>query len=68
LANKDKKLYAATPEAFTQGSLKNLNAGRVCGIVGLCLSALYVLYVIFILAVFGTAILSDPSRLFEQWR
>ncbi len=68
LAKKDKQLYNSMPDAYTIGSLKNLNAGRICAIIGVCLSSLYIVYVIFILATIGTAILSNPSHIFEQYR
>ncbi len=40
LAGKDKSLYASLPDEFTQGSFKNLNAGRICAIIGIILSLL----------------------------
>ncbi len=49
LANQANKLYAATPELYTEGSIKNMNAGKICAIVGLCLSTLYLIYVIFMI-------------------
>ncbi|NSW44883.1 MAG: hypothetical protein HPY79_03545 [Bacteroidales bacterium] len=41
LANKSKKLYQADPNKYTLGSYKNLQAGYICAIIGLSLSALY---------------------------
>ena len=47
-----KKLYNATPALYTESSYKNLNAGRICGIIGLILSIvmLFVYIIIFIVA------------------
>src|SRR5688572_25971727 len=46
LAKKDLAAYSANPSAYTESSLKNLKAGRVCGIIGLCLSSLYLVFII----------------------
>ncbi len=53
LASKDMKLYRANPGAYDEGSYKNLNAGKICAIIGVCLSALIILFyaVIFITAI-----------------
>ena len=46
LANKDRKLYQANPEAYSIDSYKNSNAGRTCAIIGLILSAIFFLFAI----------------------
>ena len=38
LASKGTAVYKANPSAYSQGSYKTLNAGRVCAIIGLILS------------------------------
>jgi hypothetical protein len=43
---KVKKMYSANPAAYTPGSFKNASAGKVCAIVGLCLSAVFVFAVL----------------------
>ena len=43
LSNKALVLYKANPNAYTPSSYNNLKAGRVCAIIGLCLSALMVI-------------------------
>src|SRR5215216_3561157 len=45
LSGKDRKLYDANPTAYSLSSFNNLKAGRVCGIIGLCLSALYMIFI-----------------------
>ena len=58
LANKDMKLYAENPGAYTQTSYNNLKGGRVCAIIGLALNSLclvaMVTYIIWIIIVFGS--------------
>lgn len=60
LANKSLVIYKANPSIYTLSSYNNLKAGRVCAIIGLCLSALMVLYVIVIFAFIGAAFSSMP--------
>jgi M penetrans paralogue family 26 len=47
IAGRPEKLYRQNPTKYSQSSYGNLKAGRVCAIVGICLSA------VFILALFG---------------
>jgi hypothetical protein len=53
LANKDRKLYQATPELYSQSSYSSLNAGRTCSIIGLILGGLFLLIMIFYFIIFG---------------
>jgi uncharacterized Tic20 family protein len=53
LASKGKDLYKQNPSLYTAASYNNLNAGKVCGIIGTCLSGLFLLYVIVALAFYG---------------
>ena len=46
LASAPRKAYLENPERFTEVSYKNLNAGRICGIIGICICALILLAVI----------------------
>jgi len=66
LSKKDMTLYNANPGAYTPGSLSNLKAGRVCAIIGLSLSILYVCVVIFVIATIGFAALSDPTHFMQN--
>lgn len=50
LASKDNALYVANPKKYTLSSYNNLKAGRVCAIIGLSVSALFLMGLI--LAVF----------------
>lgn len=49
LSGKDRKLYAQNPGKYTLSSFNNLNAGRICAIIGVILSSLSVLYYIVLL-------------------
>lgn len=65
LSKKDKSLYIASIGAYTENSYKNLNAGRVCAIIGLILNILTILFFIVIISMFGLATLSDQEALRE---
>ena len=54
LGGKGKKLYDENPGMYTVGSFNNLKAGRVCGIIGLSLSILYLVIIIIYIVFIGT--------------
>lgn len=58
LSNKAKALDQANPGMYTAGSRNNLKAGRICGIIGISLSALYTVYVIIYFLIVGAAAFS----------
>lgn len=49
LSNKAMELYRANPAQYTQASYKNMNAGRICSIIGLALSVLTIIWFIIVL-------------------
>lgn len=57
LHKKDKDLYNSNPAAY-EASFKNSNAGKICAIIGLILSSLYIvgliIYFIFIFSVIAS--------------
>jgi uncharacterized membrane-anchored protein len=55
-----KKLYEANPSMYKESSYKNLNAGRICSIIGICLGILVWIYWIVVFVVIGTAISEAP--------
>lgn len=65
LSKKDRLLYATNVGLYTESSFKNLNAGRVCAIIGLILSLLCLLINIIFIAAFGWAAMSDPDAMRE---
>ncbi len=56
LANKSIIAYNLDPNMYTISSLKNAKAGKVCGIIGLCISALFLLYMIVVIGSLGLAV------------
>jgi len=65
LSKRDRALYAANMSFYTEGSFKNLNAGRVCAIIGLILNILVLLSMIIAIAILGWATVSDQDALRE---
>jgi len=51
-----KRAYEANPSMYKESSYKNLNAGRICSIIGLCLGVLVWIYYIVMLVFIGTAL------------
>lgn len=64
LSNKGKALYEASPEAYTLSSFNNLKAGRICGIIGLILSALTLVWVVVYVLILGAAFTTMPWQSF----
>ncbi len=60
LASKGKALYEANPGAYTLASFNNLKAGRICGIIGLILSSLYIIFIIIYIVILGAAFAAMP--------
>ncbi len=50
LASKSNKLYQQNPNMYTPASYTNLKAGKICAIIGTCLSAIYLLIITIFLA------------------
>jgi len=49
MAIKPERLYKAEPGRYTASSYNNMRAGKICGIVGICLSA--ILLLVFVIAI-----------------
>ena len=60
MASKANKIYLASPESYSESSYKNMKAGRVCAIIGTCLSGLYLLVILVYIAFFGALLTSMP--------
>lgn len=60
LHKKDKAVYATNPAMYEQ-SFKNSKAGNICGIIGLILSGLTLLYIIAMFGIFATAFSAAAS-------
>ena len=63
LYGKDNNLYVANPALYTEASFKNAKSGRVCAIIGLSLSILYIIIIIVVIALVGIAGLSNPEAI-----
>jgi len=48
LGTKAIKEYGQDPDKYTTASMKNAKSGRVCGIVGVCLSFIWVIALFFV--------------------
>jgi hypothetical protein len=68
LSRKDKQNYLANMSFYTVSSYKNLNAGRVCAIIGLILSGIALLFCILFAIFFGFSALNDQEALKEILR
>ncbi len=60
LGNKANKLYNDNPTTYSESSYKNMKAGKVCGIIGLCLSSLYLIIIIIYISIVGAALTAMP--------
>ncbi len=66
LAKKDKALYDANPQAYS--NYNNINIGRILAIIGIVLSILYLLMTIWMFATFGLEGMQDPQAVQEKMR
>ena len=60
LAKKAKLLYTQSPELYTESSYGNMKAGKVCAIIGICLSSFTLLYYLFYFIFIGAMMSSLP--------
>jgi len=63
LAGKSLQLYNGNPDQYTPTSLSNLKAGRICAIIGLTLSVLYLIFIVVLISTIGLDALKHP----DQW-
>ncbi|HET6254885.1 MAG TPA: CCC motif membrane protein [Puia sp.] len=66
LAGKDLKLYNADPTLYTPSSYSNLKSGRICAIIGLSISAVYLVVVLIYIFTVGWVVLSHPQDMFSH--
>ena len=60
LAGKGISAYKENPGAYTLSSYNNLKAGKICAIIGTCLSSLYFIFIIIYFAIIGAALTAMP--------
>lgn len=61
LASKANKLIADNPNRYTAESKQLVKAGKICGIIGLALSSLYLVFLIIYIVAVGTMFASFAS-------
>jgi uncharacterized membrane protein len=67
LHKKDKALYESNPVAY-EASFKNSNAGKICAIVGLILSSLYIIgLIIYFIFIFVMAANGNNTDFLRSW-
>jgi len=64
LAKKDMKLYLESPELYS--NYGNLNIGRILAIIGVCLSAVYLILTIYLYAVVGSEGVEEMMRNWQE--
>ncbi|WP_026755647.1 CCC motif membrane protein [Sediminibacter sp. Hel_I_10] len=64
LAQKATKLYAENPELYT--GFQNVKIGKILAIIGLSLSVIYLLFVIWMVMTFGWETLQDQELMQER--
>lgn len=53
MAGGQRRLYMEAPSEYTESSFRNLNSGRICGIVAICISAfIMICWLLFVLGIF----------------
>ena len=67
LAQSASNLYVSDPGKYTEGSYKNMNAGKICAWVGIVLSAIVILSYVWLIATIGIKGLSDPNAIYEYF-
>ena len=46
MAGSQRRMYLESPEEYTESSFKNVNSGRVCGIIAICISGFVLFFVL----------------------
>src|SRR4029079_16873419 len=62
LANRDKKLYNESPGLYSPSSYGTSSAGRTCSIIGIVLSSLIIIVVIFYVILIGSLLSTQVLR------
>jgi hypothetical protein len=56
MSSKAEQMYAENPAAYTEVSYKNVNAGRICGIIGIVVNGVLILAGIIYLLIVGAGL------------
>lgn len=60
LSSKANVLLTQNPGVYSLSSINNMKAGKICAIIGLILSALFLIYIIIVIAFVGAMFSSMP--------
>ena len=60
LASKGTTIYKANPNAYSLTSYNNLKAGKICAIIGVVLSAIYLIFIVIYILILGAAFAAMP--------
>ena len=56
MSTKATEVYEQNPKVYTESSNKNVNAGKICGIIGICLNGIMIVVGIIYLLVAGAGL------------
>lgn len=65
MAKNAKQTYYANPNAYTPGSLSNINTGRICAIIALVIGIIAIISYIIVISMYGFSTLTNPEQLQE---
>jgi len=60
LGSKGAAIYKANPNGYSLASYNNLKAGKICGIIGLILSCIYIVFIIIYIVAVGSILSAMP--------
>ena len=63
MSTKATQEYQRNPAPYTESSFKNVNAGRICGIIGICVNGLMIVVGIIYLVAVGAGLATIFSNL-----
>ena len=66
MANSAQKLYRENPGLYTRSSLQNVEAGKICGIIGFVFSVLAIIWMIWLVVTVGFDALMDPELMQQR--
>lgn len=66
LAGKATKLYAENPDNYS--GFSNVKTGKILAIIGVILSAIYLIFIIWLVATFGWDTMQDQELMQERMR
>ena len=62
LSNKDKRLADTDPGLYSQTSISNLRAGRICSIIGIVVGAIFLIVIVLYLIYFMPMIMDQVKK------